>query len=236
MQPKKEAQVKKSSLIQTNKEVKESFSDKNIQPIVKKKTSRKSTKDPNAKIIVNPSNLRYKFDYEIRKYLTQKYQENRIPNKKEMLKMSEKTKLTTIQIMNWFKDMRRKCNHTNPIHFEPEIVAILLKYYKINKYPVNKEVENIAKKTKLTTIQVRQWFSDKRYRSNETTKYYRYSNEAKKYLIEMYKLTKYPNEEQKKELVKKTGLNEDQIHHWFKHLRPKRYLNRYNNDKNSKNI
>ena len=176
MQPKKEVQVKKCNLIQTNKEVKESFSDKNIQPIVKKKTSRKSTKDPNAKIIVNPSNLIFKFDYETRKYLTQKYEENRIPNRKEMLKMSEKTKLTTTQ--------------------------------------------------------VRQWFSDKRYRSNETTKYYRYSTEAKKYLIEMYKLTKYPNEEQKKELVKKTGLNEDQIHHWFKHLRPKRYLNRYNNNKN----
>lgn len=170
-------------------------------------------------------NFRYKFHVKIRSYLTKKYIENRYPNKAEMEQIAVKTKLNPKQIMMWFKDMRRKNNHTKPNKFKPEIVNILLKFYDKNKYPTEPEIEEMATQTGIRQQQVIQWFQDRRYRCRHTVARARFPKEAVEYMTKMFKQIKNPTSEQFDEMAKATKLTHNQVYTWFKINRKKAGIN-----------
>ena len=170
-------------------------------------------------------NFRYKFHWKVRSYLTQKYIENRYPNKVEMEEMAAKTKLQFKQIMMWFKDMRRKNHHTNPTKFNSTIVNVLLKYYNINKYPTHEEIEECAKESGIKPHQVVQWFGDRRYRCNHTQARARYPKEAIEYMNEKFIKTKNPTSQEIEEMAQEIDLTKNQIYTWFKIKRKKNGIN-----------
>jgi hypothetical protein len=170
-------------------------------------------------------NFRYKFHWKIRSYLTKKYIENRYPNKAEMEEMATKTKLQFKQIMMWFKDMRRKNNHTNPTKFSSDIVNVLLKYYHINKYPTQEEIEECANESGIKQQQVIQWFQDRRYRCNHTQTRARYPKDAIEYMNKKFIQIQNPTSQEIAEMAKDIQLTKNQIYTWFKIKRKKNGIN-----------
>lgn len=98
----------------------------------------------------------------------------------------------------------------------------LNEFYQKNKYPKQTELEEIAKRTNLTTMQINEWFRNRRKRSSEARPRLAISDATREILLDTYKHTKTPSEVQLRKLRKQTGMSSKQLKDWF-HNRRKQF-------------
>jgi len=105
---------------------------------------------------------------EIVKYLTDKYALNKYPAADEIKQICSEINISSEQCFNWFKTRRQRLKDTRSTKYPPEIVNYMIQKFNNEIYPNTEQVQQIASDTNLTTKQVNQWFSDRRFKLNHT--------------------------------------------------------------------
>ena len=102
------------------------------------------------------------------KYLIEKYAINKYPNSEEIQQMSLESNVGTEQIFNWFRTRRQRLRETKKTKYTTEVINYMIQKFNINCYPTSIECQQISTETGLTSKQVSQWFSDRRFKLNHT--------------------------------------------------------------------
>ena len=95
------------------------------------------------------------------------------PNKEEKLELLADTNLTKEQLRNWFKVQRRRNGvpHNNHQPLPESAVDKLKEWYAKHEskpFPRKKDIVMLAEETKLTVVQVKNWFPHERKRKSKT--------------------------------------------------------------------
>jgi hypothetical protein len=105
---------------------------------------------------------------QIVKYLTDKYALNKYPTSDEIKQMCMEINISNEQCFNWFRTRRQRLKDTRSNKYSTEVVNYMIQKFNNEIYPNTEQIQQIAIDTNLTTKQVNQWFSDRRFKLNHT--------------------------------------------------------------------
>lgn len=131
--------------------------------------------------------------------------------------MANETKLTYLQVRDWFMHKRSQKKEANKRIFLPEkATKHLLKQYESEKFPSSDKMQEMANELQLEFAQIKSWFKTRRRKLGDIkSNFIPFKVKHVEYLNEKYKLNKNPTKQECEEMTKDIELNSVQIYRWF---------------------
>lgn len=181
--------------------------------------------------------------------LHEAFEEANYINKKSQMELVDRTGLSTAQINQWFKNKRRRiepagldpADLTSSLTskdrintYSPEQLNELKISFEQSNYLNTNDCSDLVERTGLSIIQINNWFKNRRRHEKQTTlgapirKFVtttgltavtRFTQIQLAELNRWFKKSKYIDENDRSEIVNRTGLTFKQISNWFKKKR-----------------
>ena len=190
-----------------------------------------------------------RFGKDDKAYLMAIYAKNQYPNKQETDGIAKELSVSAKKITIWFQNRRNRrsvnrrlrsgtkqdelqdarSNHQQvdsmfSDYYTKHQTLVLKEAYQKSKFLTNEELDALKEKTGLEHIQIRRWFSHKRFKdkiSKDFCPYQKFTSDEILALEEAYHKNKYIPRKEMTALADTLGITQNRLYNWFRHKRKK---------------